>query len=58
MNSWSDSGSPNAGIIYFRLESVDIALRIARLESLLDGHGNDLRRFFIVTESEVRIRDA
>jgi hypothetical protein len=40
------------------LESVDIALRIARLESLLDGHDNDLRRFFIVTESEVRIRDA
>jgi predicted nuclease of predicted toxin-antitoxin system len=46
----------HAGIIYFRLESVELSIRTARLEALIETHGHDLRRFFVVTEQEFRIR--
>ena len=50
-------GPPHSGVIYFRIETVDVALRIARLEAVLAEHSGDLERFIVVTKHAIRVRD-
>src|SRR5437763_1610887 len=38
-------GRPHAGVLYFRLSSTRLSLRVARLEQVLSQHADQLGRF-------------
>jgi len=47
---------PHAGVIYLRIESTDLALQVGRIDAVLQDHVDDLHRFLVVTEADVRVR--
>jgi predicted nuclease of predicted toxin-antitoxin system len=49
-------GLAHSGVILFRLHSTSLALKQARLESLLKRHEDQLGGFLVVTEGRVRRR--
>jgi predicted nuclease of predicted toxin-antitoxin system len=48
-------GMPHAGVIFFRLGTTKIQVRIARLDHVLAEHADQLNLFLIVTRDRVRI---
>jgi len=47
---------PHAGVIYFRLSHTGLALRVARLEHVLEHFSDQLDQFLVVTDNDVRVR--
>lgn len=47
---------PHAGVIYLRLDTTKIAVRIDRLDHVLDNYSQQLDQFVVVTEADVRVR--
>src|SRR5438128_1671619 len=47
---------PHAGVIYFRLSTTLLEIRIARLDLLLTSHLEQLDQFLVVTDRNVRVR--
>ena len=47
---------PHAGVIYLRLDTTKIAIRIARLNDVLTTHKDQLQQFLVVTDTETRVR--
>lgn len=47
---------PHAGVIYLRLDTTRIGLRIARLAYVLTNYGSFLDQFLVVTTRAVRVR--
>ncbi len=48
--------SPHAGVIYFRLSTTVLDVRIARLEEVLTHHPDDVDQFLVVTDRSMRVR--
>ena len=46
----------HAGVIYFRLRSTALTLKLDRLDFVLTHHADRLNHFLVVTESAVRAR--
>ena len=46
----------HAGVVLLRLETTDLATKIARLDYVLEHHRGDLGGFLVVTERLVRVR--
>ena len=51
-------GLPHAGVIYFRLRSTALRLKLDRLDYVLGHHAHQLDQFLVVTEHSVRVRRA
>jgi predicted nuclease of predicted toxin-antitoxin system len=49
-------GQPHRGVIYFRLSTRGLALKVARLAYVLTHHANQLDRFLVVGNERVRSR--
>jgi predicted nuclease of predicted toxin-antitoxin system len=47
---------PHAGVIYLRLSTTLLPMRIARLDYVLSHHGDQLDQFLVVTDQRVRVR--
>ncbi len=46
----------HAGVIFFRLKSSLLAVRIARLDDVLRAHADELDQFIVVQERGTRVR--
>lgn len=46
----------HTGVIYWRLPPMELSVKIARLNALLEEHASHLDQFVVVTERSVRIR--
>lgn len=46
---------PHAGVIYLRLETTKLAVRIARLDAALAAQRDRLDQFLVITEDAVRV---
>lgn len=51
-----DRFRPHSGVILLRLKGLPLATQVARLDHVLADHADDLRRFLVVTETNVRVR--
>ncbi|MBI2908718.1 MAG: DUF5615 family PIN-like protein [Chloroflexi bacterium] len=49
-------GLPHVGVIFLRLSSTSLALKIARLNHVLATHASELGHFLVVTDRRVRVR--
>ena len=49
---------PHAGILYFRLSHTRLSLRVARLQYILAHHSHQFDQFIVVSDHDVRIRQA
>jgi predicted nuclease of predicted toxin-antitoxin system len=49
-------GMPHAGVLFFRMWSGDIELKISRLEYVLQDFADHLHDFIVITEKRVRVR--
>jgi predicted nuclease of predicted toxin-antitoxin system len=47
---------PHAGVIYLRLATTRITVRLARLDAVLRQYGEQLDQFLVVTEEDIRAR--
>jgi predicted nuclease of predicted toxin-antitoxin system len=47
---------PHAGVILFRLDAVDLSIKMARLAVVLREHIHELDHFLVVTERTIRVR--
>lgn len=47
---------PPSGVIYFRMKSQTIEVKLARLEKVLTEHAHELDQFIVVTEKRIRVR--
>ena len=48
----------HSGVIFLRLETTSLAVKIERLNYLLDHYSDRLDQFLVVTERTVRVRSA
>ena len=49
-------GQPHAGVIYLRLDTTRLAVRLARVEYVLTYYKEHLDQFIVVTTDDVRVR--
>jgi predicted nuclease of predicted toxin-antitoxin system len=51
-------GLPHAGVLYFRLNTVELPAFVSRLDAVLHRYSRDLecRRFVVVTDRAIRVR--
>ena len=47
---------PHAGVIYLRLETTQLAVRLDRLDYVLSHYADQLAHFIVVTDDAVRVR--
>ncbi len=47
---------PHAGVLYFRLGPIDLAVEISRLDHLLVAYADRLNHFLTITRRTVRVR--
>jgi predicted nuclease of predicted toxin-antitoxin system len=48
---------PHAGVIYLRLDTTVLALRVIRLDAALEMCGDAFNRFLVVGPDDIRVRD-
>jgi predicted nuclease of predicted toxin-antitoxin system len=47
---------PHEGVLYLRLATTVLSVRIARLQAVLDAYPDDITEFLVVTEERIRLR--
>ncbi len=47
---------PHAGVLYFRLGPIDLAVEIRRLDHVLTNYADRLDQFLTITRTSVRVR--
>jgi predicted nuclease of predicted toxin-antitoxin system len=47
---------PHAGVLYFRLGPIDLAVEISRVDHVLATYADHLDRFLVITPTRVRVR--
>lgn len=47
---------PHAGVIFLRLETTKLAVRVERLDHVLSAYTDQLDRFLVVSQTTVRVR--